>query len=340
MLSLHPTTPKGINPGAAFRLYASLGMCGQHGGADGEGGAAKGRDLPHVPFDPQSCDHRHHFRRWGSVRNDCGFDNGSIRRSQWQLVPLGGSRDVELLWDRLFPKQVFSEDPSMASVHRQGDRFVITGLKAGRTGLHAANGRGTCWSELEITVRAARQIPVVFHYMKDQRHQTNRAPGSGGKLLTRVNEIIAPQTCISFGERGMTSPKFEIDADLGDFVDPRGSDVKHWCSERIQQLQTFGCINVFFVWRIAGVGADATGGQMLDNGMCFLGDVTKKDAGRALAHEFGHYLTRFDRESLYHDGEGHTADPECLMDPLASGTRISRDEVDVMYETAADSGAP
>src|SRR5262245_7737877 len=121
VLSIYPATPEGINPGAAFRLSDTLGMCGQQADAEGEGSAARGRNQPQAPFDPKVCDHRHHFRRWSSVRKDHGFDDGSMRRSQWQLVPLGGSREVELLWDRLFPKQVFSEQANIASAIRHGD---------------------------------------------------------------------------------------------------------------------------------------------------------------------------------------------------------------------------
>lgn len=190
--------------------------------------------------------------------------------------------------------------------------------------------------ELEITVRQPKQISVVFHYMKDKRHNPVRPVGSGGKLLANVNEIIAPQTCISFGERPNPTPVLQTDADLGDFVDPLAANVKHLCGERIKELQTSWAINVFFVWKIPGFAGATTGGQMLDNLTCFIADNTRKNAGRAPAHELGHCLTRFDSEVLYCDPEGHATDTEYLMDQLASGTRIPPKEAEVMYRTAVD----
>jgi len=332
--------PEGINPGAGSRGAGPIGISAENSPASAAsaGSGRGGRREPIFP-DPRSCDHRHSRRQWDRVRKDYGFDNGSLRRSQWQLVPLGEKREVELWWDRISPKQVFSEDPSRASVHASGNRYVITGLQVGNTAIHAMNAKGICRSELEITVRKAKQIPVVFHYVQEKRHQTSRPVDSGGKLLEGVNKIIAPQTCVSFREETNPAPIFRIAADLGDFVDPHAADVTRLCQERIDKLQTSWAINVFFVWRIAGTGADTTGGEMLDNRTCFVGDITKKDTDRALAHEFGHCLTRFDRYDLYRDPEGHTTDTECLMDRLASGTRIMRDEADVMYTTAAVSGA-
>ncbi len=319
---------EGLNPGAGCRVAGPLGTCSDLAPAQATG------TRPF--FDPESCEHRHHFRRWNRVRKDFGFDDGSLRRSQWQLVPLGETREVTFLWDRLSPKRIFVEHSHIASVDEQLGRYVISGLRSGSTGLHAANARGICRSELEITVRQPKQISVVFHYVKDKRHNTVRAVGSGGKLLADVNEIIAPQTCISFGEKFNPTPVFEIDADLGDFVDPLAANAKRLCAERIKELQTSSAINVFFVWKIPGVAGETTGGQMLDNLTCFIADDTKKNAGRALAHELGHCLTRFDSDDLYRDHEGHTVDTEYLMDRLASGTRISRKEADVMYRTAVD----
>ena len=116
-------------------------------------------------------------------------------------------------------QQVFSEHPDIASVHPQQDRYVITGLRAGSTGLHAANARGICWSELEITVAASPSKSRGLPLRRGQGNKTSRSVGSGGSR-SRGECNHCPQTCISFGEQVIDTTVFRIDADLGDFIDP------------------------------------------------------------------------------------------------------------------------
>ncbi len=317
---------------AVGRTPGPLGM--------GDRGAARGRDAQ-APANRSASDveHRHHFRYWSPVEKSQGFDQGSMRRSQWQLVPLGSSREVELWFDRVREKVVFSADPDVVSVSEDGDRYVLRGQREGTSSIHAANRRGICWSALLVTVRQRLRAPIAFHFLQDRSRQTRRTPGEVAPMLARVNEILVPQTCVSFAQQPVGAPRFHVDADLGDALDPEAPEIATLCAARIAKLQTFGAVNVFFVWRVQSIGSDAVGAQTLDNGICFFGDGGGKNTGRRLAHELGHHLTKFDRTALYGDDEGHAKDPGALMDPLATGTAISRAEADVMYRTARETGA-
>ena len=327
--------PDGVNHGAGRIACGPLGFEPSRRSTAPAMSRSRRRRVDPAQLDPADCEHRHWFRRWKPLREHAGFDPGTMRVSQAQLVARGEQRELELRWDQFHPVQVFSDRPDLASVVAAGDSYRISGLAQGDTAVHAMNGRGLCESMLAVVVRDRIDVPIVFHHVRDLQRPDYRCGTPTGDLVREVNRIFEPQACLHFHEQTIADPVFDHNRITGQPLDfgPTGIGGRGFEIFPLRALDFPAAVNVFLVWRLAHQDGPIGGAHVGD--CVFLSAQAGDAAGRRLAHEIGHRLTQGAPASIYPDEDGHTVHPDKLMDPQARGIWISLAEATLMHAQAA-----
>jgi hypothetical protein len=149
---------------------------------------------------------------------------------------------------------------------------------------------------LDVHVLGPKTIDIMFYYVKDKNHKTNRPWGDEDKLLQVVNEIFPPQANVTVNKKEPGRMLLEFTQDLGKVVthDTIGKDW-HVLTDRVEKLGKPARINVFFIWDIdfPDPGHEHavtlyTPGQYLI--VSDRTDKVVKNPGVTLAHEVGHCL--------------------------------------------------
>jgi hypothetical protein len=266
---------------------------------------------------------------------DLGFDENA----QWQLIPLGGFRDVKL--SPVAGCTAFNDHPEIADLEDKSSgptastrRLRIHGKKEGSGTILAPHAGGM--EKLEYSVAAKQTIRCVFHFVHDAGgHKPSRAPASVKKILDETNVIIGLQSNIWL-EYTAVQPFLRIDENLGPTVcsppvsseDPTARKMYRVLDESkaLAKYAVPGTFNVFLVsdaghrlWECLEMKVRSRTRVLAVTGsFCIYDDTANR---RTLAHELGHWL------SLGHIDRIHPRPRNALMGASAPGSILTKHDI-------------
>jgi peptidoglycan hydrolase-like protein with peptidoglycan-binding domain len=218
-----------------------------------------------------------------------GFDASITPRVL--VVPEGGRRTLPAI---VSPANVVptytTDDPAVALAHAAPAGAVVTGVQRGVTFLRARDGGGGVFDEVEVHVKARREVTVDFFFVRDLIRGTQRTDADVPRLLATLNRVWERQANVRFHRRAVN--RALVPLDLGDPILIAGGTDPKWL--RATAMATTrgdrNHFNIFLVW-------DCDGGAPHNaHGLTIGTEAMVDDPGKecpdhlTVAHEAGHFL--------------------------------------------------
>jgi hypothetical protein len=230
-----------------------------------------------------------------------GFDEKAA--PPWQMVPLGGTKEVRLLWGPNLA--VVSTVPGVATVANSTAAYArstrniryltIRGRSHGTCFIEAKQGSAVK-ARLEVAVKRPKLVRLAFNFVKDTGgHRTRRATASVNQYVQTMNRIYTPQANIRFSV--VQTRWVTVNRNLGTVVRfsshlPGVAAGHHEWDHVVAKRYGAADFNFFFVWEYeqdATPGTDNTDAGALGPN-CIFEDRAGVEIGETLAHEVGHFL--------------------------------------------------
>jgi hypothetical protein len=241
-----------------------------------------------------------------------GFDRSAA--PDWQMVPVGGTRILNVSGVRGLVPRVRNPDPAnpalTMAVSGAGSTVRLTltgGPVAGLASVEWVPSGGLIGAvatdhTLEVSVKAEKRVQIAFHYVDDgRRQQTRRKIDDLDAMITRANRILTPQANVTLVRKSAAA--LPVAQNLGRVVrfsshlegPPHNVDpAQHEWDDLFALRDTTADFNVFFVREyeddITPLRDDTDAGTLASDKMCVFEDRITDPAGATLAHEMVHGL--------------------------------------------------